>query len=302
MGTLTILFYNTLWDAPLPFKPDDLLPGCSVTTDHTQLSVADAVVFHLPDLHRYMDREEIIKPEGQIWVAWSLECEENYPWMKTRELRENFDIWMGYHQQDTILHTYYEPGYEELLQRAPLHKAHKNKACMFISSTVNQSRRCEYLSELMKYTEIDSYGKLFNNKTITGDKGTESLLATISEYKFVIAFENAVADDYVTEKFYNPLLCGTVPVYRGAPNIEDFSPGENCFVDARNFASPRELAAHMEACYRDNEVYEHYRQWRKMPLSLSFKKKLEQLQTPLFTRLCMKIQEIKRTNLQKSDI
>ena len=63
------------------------------------------------------------------------------------------------------------------------------------------------------------------------------------QYKFVIAFENSRANDYVTEKFYDPLLAGAVPIYLGAPNIETFAPGENCSVDIRNFSSPKELAA-----------------------------------------------------------
>lgn len=58
----------------------------------------------------------------------------------------------------------------------------------------------------------------------------------------MIAFENAISKDYVTEKFFNPLVIGSVPVYLGAPNIEDFIPGKNSFVDVRNFDSPKDLA------------------------------------------------------------
>lgn len=44
----------------------------------------------------------------------------------------------------------------------------------------------------------------------------------------------------MTEKFFNPLLAGTVPVYLGAPNIREFAPGENCFLDICTFDSPEE--------------------------------------------------------------
>lgn len=118
----------------------------------------------------------------------------------------------------------------------------KKDICMMISSPFNQSGRQEYLQELMQYILIDSYGKLFNNCKLEKDSGQDSKMELYRQYKFVIAFENSRANDYVTEKFYDPLLAGAVPIYLGAPNIETFAPGENCSVDIRNFSSPKELA------------------------------------------------------------
>jgi hypothetical protein len=62
------------------------------------------------------------------------------------------------------------------------------------------------------------------------------------KYKFVIAFEDAIEPDYVTDKFFDPLLADSVPVYLGAPNIEEFAPGNNCFVDVHKFKNPQSLA------------------------------------------------------------
>ena len=38
----------------------------------------------------------------------------------------------------------------------------------------------------------------------------------LSNYKFYLAFENFAVDDYVSEKVFEGLFAGTVPVYRGA--------------------------------------------------------------------------------------
>ena len=59
---------------------------------------------------------------------------------------------------------------------------------------------------------------------LEADKGSATKLETIKAYKFTLALENAIAEDYVTEKVYDPLIASSVPVYLGAPNIDDFAP------------------------------------------------------------------------------
>lgn len=55
------------------------------------------------------------------------------------------------------------------------------------------------------------------------DLFNEKYLQFISKYKFVIAFENAICDDYISEKFWRPLIAGAVPIYFGSPTIEVFA-------------------------------------------------------------------------------
>lgn len=42
----------------------------------------------------------------------------------------------------------------------------------------------------------------------------------MAKYKFTIAFENAIGDDYITEKLWRPLILGSVPIYMGSPSIQ----------------------------------------------------------------------------------
>lgn len=48
---------------------------------------------------------------------------------------------------------------------------------------------------------------------------TEEFYHFIGRYKFVIAFENSICNDYITEKLWRPLTIGVVPIYFGAPNV-----------------------------------------------------------------------------------
>lgn len=49
---------------------------------------------------------------------------------------------------------------------------------------------------------------------------TEELYRFIGHYKFVIAYENSVCEDYISEKIWRPLTLGVVPIYFGSPSIQ----------------------------------------------------------------------------------
>ncbi|GHU91936.1 hypothetical protein FACS1894155_12040 [Bacteroidia bacterium] len=166
---------------PFSIEPDEVPGDCIITTDRRYLSTTDAVVFHMPTLHRDLE-DDLDKPEGQIWVAWSLECEENYPFLKDPELMELFDLRMSYHSDADIVYPYYEYDFLTELSRPACFNKKQNKTCMPVSSPFNKSNRREYLWELMQYTPIDSYGKLFNTKKLIDDKGRETKMELYAGY------------------------------------------------------------------------------------------------------------------------
>jgi alpha-1,3-fucosyltransferase 10 len=157
---------------------------------------------------------------------------------------------------------------------------------VFQSALVNGSSRIEYLWELMNCMEIHSYGRLLNNRSLEiPDRGQETKLEVIRSYKFCLGFENSVCPDYVTEKFFEPFLAGTVPVYRGAPNVEDFAPGPHSFINADDFAGPRELAEYLTYLDHDDAAYEAYFAWREQGLSPQFKALLARRSDEPFCKL-----------------
>lgn len=64
-----------------------------------------------------------------------------------------------------------------------------------------------------------------------------SKLDTLSRYRFCICYEN-VKDlpGYITEKIFDCFFSGCVPIYWGAPNVDEYIP-RNCFIDRRQFSS-----------------------------------------------------------------
>jgi hypothetical protein len=118
------------------------------------------------------------------------------------------------------------------------------------------------------------------------DLGSETKRAVIAPYKFCIGFENSIAVDYVTEKFFDPILAGTVPVYLGAPNIDAFAPGEKSFINVSDYSGPRELADHLHHLDQDDEAYGEYFAWREKGLSDDFKRLLSAAARGPFCQLC----------------
>jgi len=65
--------------------------------------------------------------------------------------------------------------------------------------------------------------------------------AVYSKTKFCVCYENSSKlKNYVTEKIFDAMVWGCVPIYRGAPNIAELIPS-NTFIDARKYSSYQNL-------------------------------------------------------------
>ena len=95
--------------------------------------------------------------------------------------------------------------------------------------------------------EFDLYGTFWNqqeNPSYRGQIGNKE--EVLKQYKFCVAYENSKhVTGYITEKIFDCLEAGTVPIYWGADNICDYIPGD-CFVDRDRFGSDEELYAYLK--------------------------------------------------------
>ncbi|KAJ9460388.1 Glycoprotein 3-alpha-L-fucosyltransferase A [Diplonema papillatum] len=62
-------------------------------------------------------------------------------------------------------------------------------------------------------------------------------MCILRQYKFVVSIDNSRDEGYVTEKVYHALISGAVPLYAGAPDIEDFVPLPNSVLKIEPSAS-----------------------------------------------------------------
>lgn len=105
--------------------------------------------------------------------------------------------------------------------------------------------------------EFDFYGNLWEGTIHPCYRGTvKSKTETFQKYKFALCFENTSdIPDYVSEKIFDCICSGIVPIYAGAPNIRDFL-SEDCFIDYFSFGSLDELKKYLTDM--DEQTYQKY--------------------------------------------
>ncbi len=82
-------------------------------------------------------------------------------------------------------------------------------------------------------------------------KGTcKNKLNVLSQHTFSLVVENQCLAGWISERIFECFIAGCIPVYYGAPNVQDYIP-ENTFIDYRKFASTDLLAYHLENMGRD---------------------------------------------------
>jgi len=218
-----------------------------------------------------------------------MESDAYFPQLNDAAFMSQFDLTMTYRWDSDIPSAYFGRSTPAAVVCAPLAKTERAPAVYFASNNFDKWGRWEYVRELMRDLAVDSYGKSLRNQRLREDRGSETKLQAIARYRFTIAFENSITHDYVTEKFFDPLKAGSVPVYLGAPNIDEFAPGERCYIDAAQFHGPRELAAYLDWLAREEAEYERLLAWKTQPLRESFLAKVRVLRKPLAERLCEKL-------------
>ncbi len=96
----------------------------------------------------------------------------------------------------------------------------KDKHISFITSnkTMTEGHRfrleCAQKLVELKAPGVDLYG--------VGIREIKGKIEGLRDYKFSIAVENGVHDNYFTEKILDCFLTGVIPIYKGCPNIGEF--------------------------------------------------------------------------------
>lgn len=112
----------------------------------------------------------------------------------------------------------------------------KKKFCCIVVSNPNAKKRINFFQKLHHIKPVDSGGRAFNNIGGPIGGGSKEKLDFLSQYRFVIAFENSAWPGYTTEKIVEPFFSHTIPIYWGNPLInKDYNKGR--FINYDDFAT-----------------------------------------------------------------
>jgi len=109
-------------------------------------------------------------------------------------------------------------------------------------------------------------------------EGVLMKLDLLKQYMFSLVLENIIQEDYITEKTFQALVMGSVPIYRGAPNaVLDFIPCDHCVIFWEDFINAKELTYYLHYLNWNRTAYDEYHQWRHSPLKEDIVAKLEKV-------------------------
>jgi hypothetical protein len=123
--------------------------------------------------------------------------------------------------------------------------------CNMVVSNGNSKKRIEFFHKLNTYKKVDSGGRFLNN--IGGPVADKKKF--ISGYKFTFAFENTIHPGYTTEKIFEPMFCGSMPIYWGNPLVNlDFN--TRSFIYWNDYGSDEAVIDRIIELDQNDDLYE----------------------------------------------
>eukprot|EP00775_Hariotina_reticulata_P009874 gene9874-10032_t len=201
---------------------------------------ADALLYNMCPTD---PRPEGARPDTPV-VSVASESPYNYDCLNQPEVMRKADIDMSYRSCAQVQAPYYTSQYANLaqLQADPVPFKEKLNAILYGECARNMGEK--ELKELAA-VGVTKLGR---------------------RYKFCLAMENTIEMDYITEKVYHALESGCIPIYYGAPNVNDYIPDAAGIINYSKLRSPAALLKELERLAADESAYSQMLAWRKKSL------------------------------------
>lgn len=253
---------------------------CTITDDKSQVSSADAVVYHLADISwqstAYLQSGAgawFSFPEyrraDQVWVLYNLEPltmiwgnmaawqgEFNWTWSYNRAA----DVVSPYggkrfltdKEKEDFRHDSQELNYNYLGAKT------KDGGVAMISHCTDEARRYKIISTLKRYINVRVVGRC-GEGCPDGYLSCNNLLA---DYQFYLAFENSDCYDYVSEKYWRALERRQIPIVAWKLDMSDLVI-PNSFINVYDFPDVDAAGRYIQVVQGNRTLYNSYFEWRK---------------------------------------
>ena len=198
--------------------------------------------------------------------------------MNNPNYNKKFLFTMSSHYLDGFDQHYYTiPRYEFNLINKYFNKSRERKLCMILRNKNKSFLINEFSPRTKKYNEkslikfrqqideklcnisnshiYNSYGGPWEYPCYCGKIPGGGKWDVFSKYQFTLCPENSRFDGYVTEKPIQPMCCGSIPIYYGAPDVEKYVKKET-FINFEEFQNIEELYNYI--LYLSGEEYRRF--------------------------------------------
>ena len=272
----TILFWTGFYTKPpsaWKIKMGEVGCGqykCNLTYDRSIFKEADALIFHLR-CPSWLDEVKKLVDGGlrfpnQSWVLYN---RESAWWTKGEELTPAnglFNLTMGFRRDNDI---YIPTAVVKKGQYLDGYDPKKNYMEGKMGHVAVLMSMCDWGGYVPRSNYIRWLIRSGLRVDIFGDCGIkcgsyENCIKILKKYKFVLAIENSLCDDYISEKAYrNGFRLGTVPIVMSKANVSDSSilpPGS--FINALHFPNAAALVKYINTVGSSPFLYNSYFKWR----------------------------------------
>lgn len=274
--------FDMLYDKHMP------VDGGVISDPDFDLSKADVVLF---SLSRLVNRTSTRPPsyilprtkrKGQLWIALcgeptdrpesGVDCRLKHD-RATMDLMDGYSSFSIYSDFPAVQ----DPIHEDILRlpvpdfEARERREHTHAWATATISDCAEGDRKKWLEDVMRVFEakghkdaVLSYGNCLHNAEEPATGEERVWINREASRPFKLVAENTIEQWYVTEKVWDALGEGTIPVYWGPPEVKRWVP-PNSIIYARDFNSTEELVDHMLSF--SSEDFEEARAWKRKPTS-----------------------------------
>uniref|UniRef100_A0A3Q0SET5 Fucosyltransferase n=1 Tax=Amphilophus citrinellus TaxID=61819 RepID=A0A3Q0SET5_AMPCI len=247
------------------------IDGCTLTDDTLRYPQADAVIIHHREIATGTDLPPEPRPLAQKWIWMNFESPTHTPGLwhlegvfnLTMSYRTDSDIFLPYGYLVPRKHTErgLQSSFAQPLRGPNSSKLLRSRLVAWVISNWSESQsRVALYYQLSQYIQIDVFGRA-GWPLATGSR---SVVQLIRRYLFYLALENSQHTDYITEKLWNAVLAGAVPVVLGPSrqNYERFLP-PRAFIHVDDFPTIEELARYLLMLRRSPTQMRWHLDWRR---------------------------------------
>ena len=180
-----------------------------LTYDKQRFEESDLVVFHARNMPSVDHLRTLLKNRStsQRWVYALWESPNATPnpaplnglFNSTWTFRSDSDFWSPYGSYEELS----EEEKMNKIKNIPDYSQGKTELVAWMVSNCGAQPRMAFAETLRKYIKVDVFGRCSGK--FGQQRGCGNLTACLKTFKFYLAFENALCEDYITEKYWGRL-------------------------------------------------------------------------------------------------